>query len=159
MTDEPVVLCDIDARGVAMVTINRPRVNNAYNGEVVDALLEGALALDADPNVRLVVIRGNGRHFQAGADLKWLKAVSRPVGRGKYRGFAPHDKRDPESGQLFQADAGTGAWRLFRGRHRYCRRLRYRHCFGRRGVFDCRGTLGRHGGADLPAAQCGDGIT
>ena len=29
MTDEPVVLCDIDARGVAMVTINRPRVNNA----------------------------------------------------------------------------------------------------------------------------------
>lgn len=76
MTDEPVVLCDIDARGVAMVTINRPRVNNAYNGEVVDALLEGALALDVDPNVRLVVIRGNGRHFQAGADLKWLKAVS-----------------------------------------------------------------------------------
>lgn len=76
MNDEPVVLCDIDARGVATVTINRPRVNNAYNGEVVDALLDGALALGANPDVRLVVIRGNGRHFQAGADLKWLKAVS-----------------------------------------------------------------------------------
>lgn len=76
MTDEPVVLCEIEARGVATVTINRPRVNNAYNGEVVDALLEGALTLGANPDVRLVVIRGNGRHFQAGADLKWLKAVS-----------------------------------------------------------------------------------
>ena len=76
MNDEPVVLCDIDARGVATVTINRPRVNNAYNGEIVDALLDGALALGANPDVRLIVIRGNGRHFQAGADLKWLKAVS-----------------------------------------------------------------------------------
>ena len=159
MTDEPVVLCDIDARGVAMVTINRPRVNNAYNGEVVDALLEGALALDADPNVRLVVIRGNGRHFQAGADLKWLKAVSAQsveenieVSRRTTNAIRNLDNCSKPTLALVHGGC-------FGGRHRYCRRLRYRHCFGRRGVFDCRGTLGRHGGADLPAAQCGDGIT
>ena len=37
MTD-PVVLCDIDARGVATVTFNRPEVNNAYNGAMLDEL-------------------------------------------------------------------------------------------------------------------------
>ncbi len=73
---EPIVLTDIDARGVATVTLNRPQVNNAYNGEMVEALLAGAKALGADERVRIVVLRGNGRHFQAGADLNWIKSVS-----------------------------------------------------------------------------------
>ena len=38
------VLWDIDARGVATVTLNRPEVNNAYNGAMIDGLLA---ALDA----------------------------------------------------------------------------------------------------------------
>ena len=32
-------------------------------------------ALAEDDAVRIVVIRGNGRHFQAGADLKWIRGV------------------------------------------------------------------------------------
>lgn len=72
---EPSVLCDIDARGVAYVRLNRPHVNNAYDGEMVDALLAGASALGEDPNVRVIVISGNGKHFQAGADLDWLMSV------------------------------------------------------------------------------------
>ncbi|WP_420562307.1 enoyl-CoA hydratase-related protein [Thalassobaculum sp.] len=73
MTD--VVLCSVDARGVATVTLNRPERNNAYNGEVIKALIDGLESLAADPAVRVVVIRGNGRHFQAGADLSWLKEM------------------------------------------------------------------------------------
>lgn len=73
---EPVVLCETDARGVATVTFNRPRVNNAYNADVILALIETFGKLAADDAVRLVVLRGNGRHFQAGADLKWLREVS-----------------------------------------------------------------------------------
>lgn len=73
---EPVVLTDIDARGVATVRLNRPDVNNAYNGEMIQALLDGAGALAADPAVRVIVLRGNGRHFQAGADLNWINEVS-----------------------------------------------------------------------------------
>lgn len=73
MTD--VVLCSVDARGVATVTLNRPERNNAYNGEVIKALIDGLENLAADPAVRVVVIRGNGRHFQAGADLSWLKEM------------------------------------------------------------------------------------
>ncbi|HTY53561.1 MAG TPA: enoyl-CoA hydratase-related protein [Candidatus Binataceae bacterium] len=70
------VLTDIDRRGVATVTLNRPDVNNAYNGELVLGLIETFTALAADRRVRLVVIRGNGRHFQAGADLKWIRETS-----------------------------------------------------------------------------------
>jgi len=66
------VLCTVDERGVAAVTLNRPRVNNAYNGELIDALIDTFDRLAADPVVRIVVLRGAGRHFQAGADLSFL---------------------------------------------------------------------------------------
>lgn len=74
--NEPVVLHEIDARGVARVALNRPEVNNAYNGALIDGLLEVFGMLATDDRVRLVVIRGNGRHFQAGADLAWIRSVS-----------------------------------------------------------------------------------
>lgn len=73
---ESVVLHEVDARGVATVTLNRPSVNNAYNDELINGLLDAFGALAADDRVRLVVVRGNGRHFQAGADLQWIKGVS-----------------------------------------------------------------------------------
>jgi methylglutaconyl-CoA hydratase len=73
---EPVVLCETDARGVATVTFNRPQVNNAYNADVILGLIGIFGRLAADTAVRMVVLRGNGRHFQAGADLKWLREVS-----------------------------------------------------------------------------------
>jgi methylglutaconyl-CoA hydratase len=68
----PLVLTDVDARGVATVTINRPQVNNAYNAEMILELLDTFGSLAENERVRLVLIRGNGRHFQAGADLKWI---------------------------------------------------------------------------------------
>lgn len=69
------VLCAVDGRGVATVTLNRPERNNAYNGEVIGGLLEAFGRLGSDDGVRVVLIRGNGRHFQAGADLAWLKEI------------------------------------------------------------------------------------
>lgn len=70
------VLMRIDARGIARVTLNRPQVNNAYDEEMLGRLQAGLAALAADPAVRVVVIAGAGRHFQAGADLTWLKRAS-----------------------------------------------------------------------------------
>ena len=69
------VLSHLDARGVATVTLNRPEVNNAYNGALIQELLAGLDSLEKDASVRVVVIKGNGKHFQAGADLKWINAV------------------------------------------------------------------------------------
>lgn len=75
-TDGP-VLWEIDRRGVATVVLNRPEVNNAYDGALVQGLLDAMQALSAVPQLRAVVIKGKGRHFQAGADLKWLDSVRR----------------------------------------------------------------------------------
>ena len=69
------VLWDLDARGVATVTLNRPEVNNAYNGELIEGVLAALDALGAAKGLRAVVLKGNGKHFQAGADLKWINAV------------------------------------------------------------------------------------
>ncbi len=77
--DEKPVLIDTDARGVLRVTLNRPAVNNAYNSAMIDALIAGCASVRASSEVRVVVLAGRGRHFQAGADLGWLDAV-RPQG-------------------------------------------------------------------------------
>jgi methylglutaconyl-CoA hydratase len=69
------VLWSVDARGVATVTLNRPEVNNAYNGELIEALLAALHALGGAKDLRAVVLTGNGKHFQAGADLKWIDTV------------------------------------------------------------------------------------
>jgi methylglutaconyl-CoA hydratase len=74
MSNAP-VLHDIDARGVATVTLNRPEVGNAYNGEMIEGLLGAMDTLGANARLRAVVLKGNGRHFQAGADLAWINAV------------------------------------------------------------------------------------
>ena len=74
------ILTDLDARGVATVTFNRPEVNNAYDGAFIRGLLDAMDGLGREPGLRVVVLRGNGRHFQAGADLKWINSV-RPQGR------------------------------------------------------------------------------
>ena len=73
MANEP-VLWNVDARGVAMVTLNRPEVNNAYDAALIQGLHEAMDALASA--VRVVVLRGAGRHFQAGADLTWIRAVA-----------------------------------------------------------------------------------
>lgn len=71
------VLWELDARGVATVTLNRPQVNNAYNGDMIVGLHEAMDILGAKPGLRVLVMRGNGRHFQAGADLEWIAGVGR----------------------------------------------------------------------------------
>ena len=75
MTQEA-VLKSIDTRGVATVTLNRPEVNNAYDEGLIQGLHDAMDSLGAHPGLRVVVLRGAGRHFQAGADLKWITRVA-----------------------------------------------------------------------------------
>ena len=59
------VLCSVDERGVARVTLNRPEVYNAYNGDMIAALLKTYDAL-AGKNLRAVVIAGKWTQFHRG---------------------------------------------------------------------------------------------
>ena len=72
---EATVRVEIDPRGVATVWLARPEKNNAYNAQMIAELTAGAAALAADDAVRVIVIRGEGRHFQAGADLAWINSL------------------------------------------------------------------------------------
>ena len=73
---EAVVRCEVDGRGIASVVLNRPAVNNAYNRDMIASLASGLKHLAENPAVRLVVLRGEGRYFQAGADLGFLRETA-----------------------------------------------------------------------------------
>jgi methylglutaconyl-CoA hydratase len=63
--------------GILRVTITRPDVRNAFDEEVIAAMT--AIARDAakDPDLRAIVLAGEGSVFCAGADLGWMmKAVA-----------------------------------------------------------------------------------
>lgn len=61
---------------VATVVLNRPEVHNAFNEVLISELSAALRALDADPDVRAVVIAGAGASFCAGADLNWMKQMA-----------------------------------------------------------------------------------
>jgi len=60
---------DIDGRGVATITLNRPGQLNAINMEMRDMLWESLTACRDLPDVGVIVFRGEGRCFSAGADI------------------------------------------------------------------------------------------
>ncbi len=69
-------LVDVDGRGVATVTLNRPEVHNAFNAELIAGLDATFAALGQRADVRCVVLRGAGKSFSAGADLGWMKQAA-----------------------------------------------------------------------------------
>ena len=58
---------------VAFVTIDRPDVHNAFNGELVDGLMNTFTQLGNDSATRVIVLGGTGKSFCAGADLQWMR--------------------------------------------------------------------------------------
>jgi len=67
--DGPVLLAE-DLGPVRRLTLNRPASLNALSGELMDALDEAFAAAADDDEVRVVILRGAGRAFCAGYDLK-----------------------------------------------------------------------------------------
>ena len=67
-TEDPVVLYKVTG-AVATVTLNRPRYRNAQNSAMTYALDEAFYTAAADDDVKVVVLRGEGKHFCAGHDI------------------------------------------------------------------------------------------
>lgn len=63
----------IDARGVATLTLNRADKHNAMSAQMIAELTDAAEQLGGDDAVRVVILTGAGRSFCAGGDLRWMQ--------------------------------------------------------------------------------------
>jgi enoyl-CoA hydratase len=70
---EPAVLVERDGM-IATVTMNRPGQLNALSGELMSALVTALVELDADREIRAIVLTGSERAFAAGADIKEMSS-------------------------------------------------------------------------------------
>jgi enoyl-CoA hydratase len=62
--------------GIATITINRPKVMNALNAQVLSEMLIAASNISTDPEVKVVIITGAGKAFVAGADIAAMKEMT-----------------------------------------------------------------------------------
>ncbi len=69
----PLVRLDVDARGVASVTLARPERKNAFDAEIMAGIVDALAHIDL--STRAVVLRSEGDAFCAGADLNWMKSM------------------------------------------------------------------------------------
>ncbi len=68
---------EIELNGpVATIWMNRPELHNAFDELLIAELTAACIALDADPDIRAVVLAGRGKSFSAGADLNWMKRAA-----------------------------------------------------------------------------------
>lgn len=60
---------------VAQVSLNRPEKHNAFDDRTIASLTDTLARAAAEPAVRVIVLRAEGKHFSAGADLAWMRAM------------------------------------------------------------------------------------
>ena len=101
----------VDDRHVALATLNDPESRNALSPTMKAELIEALQRLDADPEVRCIVIAGSAKSFAAGADIRSLAA--QPLG-------APPEaeRRRILDGAERDRDADGGGGRRLRARRR-----------------------------------------
>ncbi|MHC4129373.1 MAG: enoyl-CoA hydratase-related protein [Planctomycetota bacterium] len=68
MTDEQLILVETDGP-VGIVRLNRPKVLNALNPELMEQLADQLEAFDRDDGINVIVLAGSDRAFAAGADI------------------------------------------------------------------------------------------
>lgn len=69
---------------IATLTLNRPESANGMNLELTKELAEVAAVLDADEDVKAVIVTGEGRFFSAGGDLKSMSSDDPDCNPGVY---------------------------------------------------------------------------
>ncbi|HET8730199.1 MAG TPA: crotonase/enoyl-CoA hydratase family protein [Moraxellaceae bacterium] len=72
-----------------IVRLNRPQVRNAVDGPTAAALADAFRAFDADPDLAVALLTGEGEHFCAGADLKAVAGDPTRVNRLSPEGDGP----------------------------------------------------------------------
>lgn len=75
MKSDRYILEQWDPRGVLAVTLNRPELHNAFNDEFIQELISCFDRASKRNEIRLLLLKGEGKSFCAGADLNWMKSM------------------------------------------------------------------------------------
>lgn len=70
------LLLDKHPDGLAILTLNRPEVHNAFDDALIADMTAALKEIDADAAVRVLVLSANGKSFSAGADLNWMRRMA-----------------------------------------------------------------------------------
>lgn len=62
---------------MAWINLNRSEVRNALNAEMIQELTEVFCWLDSRDDIRVIILKGNGKSFCAGADLNYMKDMAK----------------------------------------------------------------------------------
>jgi enoyl-CoA hydratase len=108
-----IVLYSVE-EGVAWITMNRPQYNNAQNGRMTYELDDAFKRAVADDEVKVIVLRGEGKHFSAGHDIG---TPGRDVHLSQDRVSMWYDHANKEGGEFLyvrEAEAYLGMCRRWR---------------------------------------------
>ncbi|SFR61412.1 methylglutaconyl-CoA hydratase [Marinobacter daqiaonensis] len=73
---ESAVLLRRRAEGVTEVVLNRPEKRNAFDDLIIQQLITALEKVNADDKTNIVILRSEGKHFSAGADLGWMRRMA-----------------------------------------------------------------------------------
>ena len=62
--------------GIGTVWLNRPDVHNALNQQMILEVIDCFESQNDNPEVRIIILRGRGKSFCAGADLNYMKGIA-----------------------------------------------------------------------------------
>ena len=83
------ILTEIDDRFIGHITLNRPEQLNTFNSQLAEDLHQALMAMDQDPGVRVVLLKGAGKAFCAGIDVNELAGKTAM----EYRAWIEHMER------------------------------------------------------------------
>jgi len=64
------------ANGIAHINLNRPEIRNAFNEVMIAELTDAFRVAGTMDDIRVIMLKGEGKSFCAGADLNWMRDVS-----------------------------------------------------------------------------------
>lgn len=76
MRDYETIRLEATQEGLAVITLARPEVHNAFNALMIAELTDAFELLEDQQTIRMLILRGEGKSFSAGADLEWMKLAA-----------------------------------------------------------------------------------
>ena len=76
MRDYETIRLEATQEGLAVITLARPDVHNAFNALMIAELTDAFELLEDQQTIRMLILRGEGKSFSAGADLEWMKLAA-----------------------------------------------------------------------------------